>query len=61
MTDTEKVADWVRYYNISVLKFNALRAVHENDPRLLEDVLKMLKLKTAGDVVRGCADQWTPK
>ena len=58
MTDAEKVSEWVRYYKASLLKFNALRAVDENDPKLLEQVLKALALQTAADVVKACADDW---
>ena len=56
MTDTEKVEEWVRYYKAALLKFNALRAVYENDRKLLPEVLKRLGLKTAADVIEGCDD-----
>jgi hypothetical protein len=55
MSETEKIAEWVRYYNASLLKFGSLRAIYKNDgPVMLENVLKALKLKTAADVVKGC-------
>lgn len=56
MNDAAKVEEWCRYFKSAVLKFNALRAVHENDPKLLEPVLKKLELRTAADVVRACDD-----
>lgn len=55
MNDAAKVAEWVRYYNASLLKFGSLRAIYENDGEaMLENVLKALKLKTASDVVKNC-------
>lgn len=56
MSESNKLADWERYYKVSVLKFNALRAVHENDPNLLEPLLKKLGLRTAADVIKACDD-----
>lgn len=55
MTESEKVEDWVRHFNVCLLKMNALRAVLENDgERMLSEVLKRLKLGTAMDVVKAC-------
>ena len=56
MSDSAKVDEWARYYKASLLKFNSLRAVHENDPNLLEPLLKKLGLRTAADVVKACDD-----
>ena len=56
MTESEKLNEWHRYYQASILKFNALRAVHQNDPALLEPLLKKLGFKTAADVVKACDD-----
>lgn len=49
--------EWSRYYEASVLKFNALRSVYVNDGEaMLENVLKNLKLKSAADVVKQCGE-----
>lgn len=55
MTESEQVEDWLRHYNVCLLKMNALRSVLENDgERILAEVLKRLKLSTAMDVVKAC-------
>lgn len=62
MNDTQKVEEWVRHYNAAVLKFNALRAVLENDgQKMLERVLKKLGLESASDVVTRCDDCYLPR
>lgn len=55
MTEAEKVEDWIRHYNVCLLKMNALRAVLEHDgEKILSEVLKRLGMSTAIDVVKGC-------
>ena len=57
MADQEKIADWVRYYNSSLLKMNALQAVLKNDgEKMLERVMQKLGLESPLDVVRACKD-----
>ena len=56
MTDSEKVAEWCRWFTASTLKMNALLAVRDNDPQLLGKVLEKLGLKTAVQVVEACKD-----
>ena len=56
MSESEKVAEWVRWYRASHLKMNALCAVLENDPRLLPKVLKELGLESALDVISACVN-----
>ncbi len=55
MTESERVEDWVRHYSVCLLKMNALQAVLANDgERVLQEVLKRLKLQSALDVVKAC-------
>jgi hypothetical protein len=57
LNDTERISDWIRYYNGASLKFNALRAVYEKDgEKMLAVVLKKLGLASALDVVKACDD-----
>lgn len=58
MTDSEKVSDWVRYYQASILKMNALQAVWANDPKLTETVMDKLGLASRLDVLKACKDDW---
>jgi signal transduction histidine kinase len=56
MTESEKVAEWVRWYRASHLKMNALCSVLENDPNLLPKVLDVLGLASALDVISECVN-----
>lgn len=57
MTESEKVAEWTRWYRASSLKMNALTAVLNNDgEQMLEKVLKGLGLVSASDVVKASRD-----
>jgi hypothetical protein len=56
MTESEKVLEWIRYYKASTLKMNALCAVLENDPKLLPNVLNVLGLESALDVISACVN-----
>jgi hypothetical protein len=57
LNDSERCEEWVRYYNVCLLKMNALRAVLLNDGEaMLQMVLQKLKLKTAADVVKACKE-----
>ena len=57
MTDTEKIGEWIRHYEICHRKMNALAACLENDgERITNGVLKRLGLGSALDVVKACKD-----
>ena len=58
MGEHERVADWVRYFEVSQNKANALLAVLENDgEKCLGTVLKKLGLASALDVVKALKGQ----
>jgi hypothetical protein len=60
MSELEKQAEWVRYYQASHLKMNALHSVLKNDGEgMLDRVLKKLGLASASDVVKASKDDWT--
>ena len=59
MTDLEKLHEWVRWYQVSHLKMNALQAVLKNDGEKMTDrVLQKLGLASPLDVVKACKDDW---
>lgn len=58
MTESEKLAEWVRYYAASPLKMNALQAVLKNDPKILERVMDKVGLVSRLDVVNACRNDW---
>ena len=62
MKSTEQISEWVRHYEAATMKFNALRAVLENDgERMLVPVLKRLGLASALDVIKACDDCYVPR
>lgn len=62
MTPAERRDEWLRYFKAATLKFNALRAVYEQDgEEMLANVLKALNLKSALDVVKTCDDCYLPR
>jgi len=59
VTDSEKVSEWVRFFQTTP-KLSTLLAVERNDGRkVLELTLQRLGLVSASDVVKACkGDQW---
>lgn len=55
MTDSEKLGEWVRWYQSSTMKMNALQAVLKNDgQKMLERVMDRVGLASRLDVVNAC-------
>jgi hypothetical protein len=53
MTEQERLKEWLRHYENTMLKVNALCAVLESDgPRMLGQVLRELKLERSEDLVK---------
>ena len=57
MTEQERMKEWVRHYNVTILKMNALCAVLENDgPKMLGQVLRELKLERSEELVKAISE-----
>lgn len=53
MNDSERKEEWVRYLKICALRSNGLLSILKNDgEKMLQDVLKALKLNTAMDLIK---------
>lgn len=59
MTETQRLDEWVKWYEVSGLKMNALLAVLENDgEKMLTRVMGRLGLESASSVVKACRNDW---
>jgi hypothetical protein len=58
MTEQERLKEWLRHYQNTVLKMNALCAVLENDgPKMLGQVLRELKLERSEELVKAISNK----
>ena len=58
MTEQERLKEWLRHYQNTMLKMNALCAVLESDgPKMLGQVLRELKLERSEDLVKAISDE----
>ena len=57
MSESERLEEWVRWYQASSLKMNALVAVLNNDgDKMATRVMEKLGLASPLDVVKACRD-----
>ena len=58
LSEKERMQEWIRHYNVCLLKVNALCAVLETDgPKTLGQVLRELKLERSEDLVKAIAQK----